>query len=70
MLVRAVSHSWVDPRNVKSDKKLLYEYRLAWARAMAAQEILDFVQKSIEDAEHLTKKERGEIEDKLRSGVS
>jgi hypothetical protein len=60
----------VDPRKVKSDEDLLYEYKLAFARARAAQEILDFIDKSIEEAEALTKKEKEGTVDKLRDSVS
>lgn len=43
---------------------------LGFARAKAAQEIIDYVEKSIEEAEALLKKEKGEVEDKLREAVS
>lgn len=65
-----IKHSWVDPRKAKSDKDLLYQYKTAWAFAQAAEEILSFVQKLQEEAEHLTKKEKGELVDKLREAVS
>ena len=60
----------MDPRKVQSDKELLYEYKVAWAFAQAAEEILQFVDKMLEEAEALTKKEKGEIKDKLREAVS
>ena len=69
-LEQQISHSWVDPRKVKSDEDLLYEYKLAFARAKGAQEILDFIDKSIEEAEALTKKEKEGVVDKLRESVS
>lgn len=65
-----IKHSWVDPRKAKSDKDLLYQYKTAWAFAQAAEEILAFVQKMQEEAEALTKKEKGEVENKLRDAVS
>lgn len=65
----AISHSWVDPRG-KDDEQLLYEYKLAYSRARAAQEILDFVTNAIEDAKAITSKEKGEQKDKLREAVS
>lgn len=68
-LQQAISHSWVDPRG-KNEEELAYEYKLGWARATAAQEILDFVVNAIETAEGLTKKEKDEIPDKLREAVS
>jgi len=37
---------------------------------LAAQEIIDFVEKGIEEADALTKKENGEGKDKLRESVS
>ncbi len=50
--------------------KLLYEYKLAWSFAKAAQEILDYVDTSVQIAEELNKKEKGELIDKLREGIS
>ena len=65
-----IRHAWVDPRKVKSDQDLLYEYKVAWAFARASEEILQFVEKVIDEASHLTKKEKGEITDPLREAVS
>lgn len=65
-----ISHSWVDPRSVKNDKDLLYQYKTAWAFAKAAEEILAFVQESEEVGTKLIKKQRGEEVDKLRTSLS
>lgn len=68
-LEQSLSHSWVDPSG-KDEKKLLYEYKLAYALAKAAQELLDFVENGIATAEGLTKKEKDEVKDKLREAIS
>ena len=59
-------HLWVDPRKVNSDETLLYEYKVAWAFAQAAEEILGFVKEMEETFDYLTKKQNGEVIDKLR----
>lgn len=68
-LENKINHSWVDPRG-KDDGELLYEYKLGWAFAQASSEILLLVEKMVEEAEAITKKEKGENEDKLRKAVS
>ena len=65
-----ISHSWVDPRKVKNDKDLLYQYKTAWAFAQAAEEILAFVQEAEETGAKLIKKQKGEEVDKLRTSLS
>lgn len=65
-----IRNSWVDPRKFKTARELDHAYAGAWGFAQAVQEILDYVAASIEDAESLTKKEKGETEDKLRSAMS
>lgn len=65
-----INHSWVDPIDAGSDTKLLYQYKTAWAFAKAASEILAFIEKMKLEEEGLTKKEKDEIIDKLRKGVS
>ena len=64
-----ISHSWVEPTG-KDDMSLLRDYKLAWAFAKAASEILELVERLQEEAEMLTKKEKGETVDKLREAIS
>lgn len=64
-----IKNMWVEPTG-KDDEKLLYEYKLAWAFAKAASEILELVDKLQSESEMITKKEKGELKDKLREGVS
>lgn len=64
-----IKNMWVEPTG-KDDEKLLYEYKLAWAFAKAASEILELIEKLQNESEMITKKERGELKDKLREGVS
>lgn len=65
-----IRNSWVDPRSFKSDEEYAYAMKTAWAFAQASEEILAFIQKNIEEAEGLTKKESGEIINKLRESVN
>jgi len=44
--------------------------KTAWAFAQAGEEILAFTEKMVEEAEALTKKEKGLIKDKLREALS
>jgi hypothetical protein len=41
--------------------------KTAWAYAKSAEDILAFVEKMAEQAEYYTKKEKGELKDKLRN---
>lgn len=66
----AARSSVVDPRKFSSDADYLYAQKTAWASANAANEILTAIEQDIETAEQLTKKERGELVDKLREAVS
>lgn len=66
----AARSSLVDPRSFKSDEEYLYAQKVAWAHSSAANEILEAIDQDIETAIALTKKEKGEIKDKLREGVS
>jgi len=47
---------------------LAYQYSIAWGSAKAAEEILDWVDSKIEEAEMLLKKQRGELKDKFGIG--
>ncbi len=71
LLKDKIKHTWVDPRKSRSDDKLLYEYKLAWAFATVAQELVDYIEKMKSEAEALTQKEQGGGEiDKLRESLS
>jgi hypothetical protein len=65
-----INHSWVDPRSATTDEDLLYKYKTAWAFAQASEQILSFISQMIEEAEALTKKEQGEVTNRLREGLS
>lgn len=65
-----INHSWVDPRKSKSDKSLLYEYKLGWAMAQAAEEFLGFIDETADAVDTLEKKSKGEIVDKVRESLS
>ena len=43
--------------------------KTAWAFAQASEQILAFTAKMIEEAEAITKKEKGELVDKLREST-
>jgi hypothetical protein len=65
-----INHSWVDPRKVKSDKDLLYQYKTAWAFAQAAEEIIAFIEEADQTGKKLVAKQKGEEVDKLRTSIS
>jgi hypothetical protein len=65
-----IHNSWVDPRSFKNDEEYAYANKTAWAFASCAQQIIDYVNTNIEQAEMLSKKEKGQMIDKLREGVS
>jgi len=44
--------------------------KTAWAFARASEEIISFTQQMVEEAEAITKKEKGETKDKLREALS
>jgi len=56
-----IRNSWVDPRKFKNDEEYSYAMKTAWAFASAADSILAWMEKNIEEAEMLTKKEKGEL---------
>jgi hypothetical protein len=55
----------VDPRSFKNDEEYSFAMKTAWAYAKAADELIEFVNKNIEEFEELSKKEKGEIPDKM-----
>jgi hypothetical protein len=65
-----IHNSWVDPRSFKNDEEYLYAVKTAWAFANAGEQILSFIERMVEEAEELTKKEKGEKKDKLREALS
>lgn len=48
----------------------MLEYKLAWANANAAQEIINFIEKAVAQCEALEKKQRGDVIDQLRVAIS
>lgn len=64
-----INHSWVDPRSAESDEDLLYRYKVAWAFAQAAEQILAFLDQMVEQEKGLTAKEKGEVVNKLKESM-
>lgn len=54
-------HSWVDPRDVDDKKEWEWRELNAFHAANNAREILESINKAINDADFLQKKKRGEI---------
>ena len=70
-LENLIYHSWLDPQGVKDKDKFFYEYAVTWAKAESAQQIIDWVNGMVSQAEELRKIEKGEIPaDKFREAVS
>lgn len=65
-----IKSSVVDPRKFKSDEEYLYAQKTAWAYGQYASDLLDTVDRMIEEANQLTKKEQGETSDVLREALS
>lgn len=63
-------NSWVDPREGKDNEEFIRRYNLAFAYAKVSQEIIEYVEKIIEEGEALAKKEKGEEPNILREAVS
>lgn len=65
-----INHSWVDPRSFKDDQEFARAYNVAWGFAQAAEQILGFIDQQVDQAAGLTAKEKGEVINKLRDGLS
>lgn len=65
-------NSWLDPRDpqFKTNEEFLRAYNSAWAFAQASEGILAFIEDMIAESEGLTKKEKGEVKDKLAESMS
>ena len=64
-----IRNSWVDPREFKDDEEYAFAMKTAWAMAKAADEIIDFVEKTIEEGVAVSEKQKGKV-DKLRESMS
>ncbi len=55
-----INNSWIDPRDpsFKSQEDFIRAYNTAWSFARAAEDILAYTDKLIEEAEGITKKEK------------
>ena len=60
----------VDPRKFQSDSDYLYAQKIAWSGAQNAQELLDWIDSKVTEAEFLTEKEQGKHTDKLAEAMS
>lgn len=63
-----IANSWPDPREVNDKDAFIYRYNVAWGMSQAADQILKFVDDKVAHAEHLEKKEAGEIVDPFEIG--
>jgi len=55
-----IRHSWVDPRQFKSDSEYAYAEKVAWASANAAQEIIDYIENAPNEVKRMESKKKGE----------
>lgn len=60
----------VDPRKFKSDEEYLYAQKTAWAYGQFAADLLGLLEQKQQETEVLIKKERDEVKDKLKEGLS
>ena len=68
-LESVIRNAWVDPRTFKSDEEYAFAMKTAWAMAKASDEIIDFIEKTIEEGIAMSEKEKGKT-DKLRESMS
>ncbi|MCK9371324.1 hypothetical protein M0R04_15530 [Candidatus Dojkabacteria bacterium] len=68
-LESVIRNSWVDPRTFKNDKEYSFAMRTAWAMAKASDEIIDFIEKTIEEGIAMGEKQKGKV-DPLREAMS
>ena len=68
-LESVIRNSWVDPRTFKSDDEYAFAMKTAWAMAKASDEIIEFIEKTIEEGIAMSEKEKGKL-DKLRESMS
>lgn len=60
----------VDPRSFKDENEYIFAQKTAWAYGQAYSDLLDLLDQMQEEAEALVKKENGEVQNKLREGLS
>jgi hypothetical protein len=68
-LESVIRNAWVDPRTFKGDEEYAFAMKTAWAMAKASDEIIEYVQKIMEEGIAMTQKEKGKV-DKLRESMS
>lgn len=56
----------VDPRKFKSDEEYLYAQKIAWAYGQAFTDLLNLIDNKVTEAQFLTEKEQGKLEDKMK----
>jgi len=62
-----LNHSWVNPRECKSEKEFMWQELQRADYAQLVKELFEWMELMIQSAEFLRKKEKGEIEeDKFR----
>jgi len=64
-----IRNAWVDPREFKSDEEYAYAMKTAWAMAKASDEIIEFVEKTIEEGIAMGEKQKGKV-NKLTESMS
>lgn len=68
MLEAKTKHSWVDPRKAKSTDGFFYEYVTAWGFALAANEILQFIEEMKTRRDTLIQKKESSEVNKFKIG--
>lgn len=60
----------VDPRKFQSESEYVFAQKTAWAYGKAYSDLLDMIDKKVQESEFLTEKEQGKHPDKLREEMS
>lgn len=53
-----IKNSWLDPRKTSDEKDFFHQYTVAWAAALAADEILKMVESYVDRVKSLRAKEK------------
>ena len=69
-LSEAVKSALVDPRSFKTDEEYSFAQKALWAAAQNVNDLLNWVDSKVSEAEYLSEKEQGKHKDKVREAMS
>ena len=60
----------MDPRKFKNDEEYVYAQKVAWAYGQFVNDLLNWIDSKVTEAEFLSEKEQGKVKDKIREALS